>query len=369
MLPYRPALRFKQGEYTAAGSIRADVQKYVRPYYILPPMIEQDPELGRALTHDEIATVTGRRIAKHWPLYPAYLDTQYMLESASQEGIIRLYQVARAQNANLIAVAPASDLANPIWQNLALDVFPRLAIHLRAEELDGDELAKGMDALGIEAADCEIFVDFSDLELGMEDVVSVVNGILDALSEIATWGSIVFQGSNFPIKNPAEAGRTATIPRHEWTIFKEVLRDCDIPHDRLGFSDFGADCGKIQFPTRKSSAIAIPHVRYTTKTSTLVIRGAATGGQSERMVSVLKELIGHPDFAGKGFSYADKRMWDTANGRATAGTASNWREWNMAHHIIRVVTDLAALTGVSLEEEDVLEENEQISMFDVGTNG
>lgn len=330
-------------------------------------MIEQDPELGRALTHDEIATVTGRRIAKHWPRYSAYLDAQYMLAEPSHEGIIRLYQVARAQNANLIAVAPASDLANPIWQKLALTAFPRLAIHLRAGDLDGNQLAEGMKALGIEAADCEIFVDFSDLELGMEDVGAVVNGTLDALSEIATWGCIVFQGSNFPTKNPAEAGKTATVPRHEWTIFNEALRDCVIPHNRLGFSDFGADCGKINFPTRKSGAIAIPHVRYTTKTSTLVIRGAATGSQSERMVSVLKELTEHSDFAGKGFSYADKRMWDTANGRATAGTASNWREWNMAHHIIRVVTDLAALTGVSLEEDEVLEKIEQISMFKTGT--
>jgi hypothetical protein len=224
-----------------------------------------------------------------------------------------------------------------------------------------------MKSLGINAADCEIFVDFSNLELGMEDVGAVVNGTLDALSEIANWGCIVFQGSNFPTKNPAEAGKTAIVPRHEWTIFNEAMRDCDIPHARLGFSDFGADCGKINFPTRKSSAIAIPHVRYTTKTSTLVIRGAATGNQSERMVAVLKVLTAHPDFAGKAFSYADKRMWDTANRSATAGTASNWREWNMAHHILRVVTDLAAFTGVSLDEDELLVEMEQADLFMAGS--
>jgi hypothetical protein len=363
MLPYRPALRFKQGEYTAVGGIRADLQEFVRPYFILPPLVEKDPELGQVLTHDQIATVTGQRIAKHWPRYPAYLDAQYMLAEPSDEGIVRLYRVARAQNDKLIAVAPASDLANPIWSKLALPTFPRLAIHLRAENLDAEQLAEGIKSLGIDAADCEIFVDFSDLELGMEDVGAIVNGTLDDLSEIAQWGCIVFQGSNFPTKNPAEAGKTAIVPRHEWTIFNEALRDCDIPHDRLGFSDFGADCGKINFPKKKSSAIAIPHIRYTTKTSTLVIRGAATGNQSERMVAVLKELTGHADFAGKSFSYADKRMWDTANGRATAGTASNWREWNMAHHILRVVTDLAAMTGVSLEEDEVLEEIEQVEMF------
>lgn len=363
MLPYRPALRFKQGEYTAAGSIRADVQKYVRPYFILPPLIEKDPKLGRVLTHDEIATVTGGRIAKYWPRYPAYLDAQYMLAEPSDEGITRLYQVARAQNAHLIPIAPASDLANPIWQKLALGTFPRLAIHLRAEDLDADQLSAGLISLGIDASECEIFVDFSDLELGMDDVSAIVNGTLDDLTEIAPWGCIVFQGSNFPTKNPAEAGKTAIVPRHEWTIFNEALRDCSVPHDRLGFSDFGADCGKINFPTKKSSAIAIPHVRYTTKTSTLVIRGAATGNQSERMVAVLKVLTEHPDFAGKSFSYADKRMWDTANGHATAGTASNWREWNMAHHILCVVHDLAALSDLTVGEDVVEDDAEQFLLF------
>lgn len=363
MLPYRPALRFKQGEYTAAGRIRTDVQKYVRPFFILPPLIEQDPELGRALTHDEIATVTGRRIAKHWPLYPAYLDTQYMLSEPNTVGIARLFKVARAQNDKLIAVAPASDLANPVWSTLALATFPRLAIHLRAEELDADQLTQGLKSLGIDAAECEIFVDFSDLELDMEDVSAVVNGTLNDLSEIAPWGCIVFQGSNFPTTNPAEAGKTAIVPRHEWTIFKDALNDCDIPNERIGFSDFGADCGKINFPKKKGGAIPIPHIRYTTKTSTLVIRGVANGNQSERIVAVLKALAEHTDFAGRGFSYADKRMWDTANGRATAGTASNWREWNMAHHILRVVTDLLELTGVSLDEDEVLEDMEQTELF------
>lgn len=120
MLPYRPALRFKQGEYNAAGRIRPIMQKYVRPYFILPPLIEKDPELGRVLTHDEIAYVTGKRIGTYWPRYPAYMDAQYIMKEPSDEGICRLFQVARARNANLIAVIPASDLGNRVWRGLLL---------------------------------------------------------------------------------------------------------------------------------------------------------------------------------------------------------------------------------------------------------
>ncbi len=363
MLPYRPALKFKQGEYTAAGGIRPDMQKYVRPYFILPPLIDKDPELGRVLNHDEIAYVTGERIGKHWPHRPAYMDAQYLMAEPSDEGITRLFQVARARNDKLIAVVPAADLANPLWRTLALTTFPRIAIHLRAEEMDGEQLKKGMKALAIDASDCEIVVDFSGLELDPKIATDVVSGTFTELAEIANWGCIVFQGSNFPATNPAEAGKTQIVPRHEWTVFMAAMRDCDIPHERLGFSDFGADCGKINFPKKAGGAIPIPHVRYTTKTSTMVIRGKEGGKQSDRMIEVLKTLVAHADFAGKAFSYADKRMWDAANGLATAGNPSMWREWNMAHHISRVVQDIAAMAAIEFEEEVVREDAEQIDLF------
>lgn len=47
MLPYRPSLRFKQGEYRAAAGIAPDMKKYLRPYFIVPPLKEVDPEKGR----------------------------------------------------------------------------------------------------------------------------------------------------------------------------------------------------------------------------------------------------------------------------------------------------------------------------------
>ena len=52
MQPYRPALRFKQGEYRAAHALPLDMQEHLRPYFIVPPPKESDPELGRAPTVD-----------------------------------------------------------------------------------------------------------------------------------------------------------------------------------------------------------------------------------------------------------------------------------------------------------------------------
>lgn len=363
MLPYRPALRFKQGEYNAAGRIRPAMQQYVRPYFILPPIIEKDPEMGRVLTHDEIAYVTGERIGKHWPRLPAYMDAQYLMSAPDDVALRRLYKVARARNPNLIAVIPAADIANPVWRDLLLSTYPRAAIHIPAEDWDGDTLRSGLAEIGLEASDCEVFIDFAGLELDPDIATEVVSGAFDDLSEVANWGCIIFQGSNFPTTNPAEPDSTQLVPRHEWTIFNSAVRTCGVPVERLGFSDFGADCGQINFPKKKGGAIPIPHVRYTTATSTVVVRGKASGKQSAVMTEVLTTLVARSDFAGKSFSYADRRMWEVANGKATAGNASQWREWNMAHHITRVVHDLALISGIQFEEETEQPEPEQIDLF------
>jgi hypothetical protein len=64
------------------------------------------------------------------------------------------------------------------------------------------------------------------------------------------------------------------------------------------------------------------------------------------MTDVFKRLIESEHFSGQGFSYADRRMWEAAKGIATCGNPSMWREWNMAHHMVRVVRDLGAMAGI-----------------------
>ena len=364
MLPYRPAQRFKQGEYLACARVQPDMQKYLRPYFIAPPPKERDPEQGRPLAPDEIAYISGERIGKHWPLYSAYLDAQYVLPALGNDGLLRLFQIARARNNKLIAVVPACDLQNPVWRMLLRHEAPRIAVHLPFEHFDPDKLRDGVAALGVSALDCEVFVDFTGADLTPDIAVDAIAGTLEMVADVAPWGCVVFQASNFPTTNPAEENSTYLVARHEWTIYKRLLKECSIPKNRLGFSDFGADCGKIAFPRGGGGGRPIPHVRYTTKDATLVVRGASTGAQSPNMVNVLNQLIEHPDFAGQAFSYADRRMWEAAKGLVPPGNPSIWREWNMAHHMTRVLRDLGAYSGVSFADGPITEIVEQTYLFE-----
>ncbi|WP_281968988.1 beta family protein [Roseovarius nanhaiticus] len=118
----------------------------------------------------------------------------------------------------------------------------------------------------------------------------------------------------------------------------------------------------MNFPTKRGAAIPIPPVRHTTKTDT-VFRWKAAGKQSEVMKAVRIELVGRPDFAGKMLSYADRRIWDAANGHVTPGNANKWREWNMARHITRVCSELATMSGLWFVDEVEYDEPEEINIF------
>jgi Beta protein len=364
MLPYRPALRFKQGEYLAAAKIPRDIQKHIEPYFIIPPPKERDPEKGRPLTLDEIAYQTGERIGKHWPLYRAYLDPQYVLLALRDAGVQQMFRIAQARNPMLVPVVTVSQLGNPLWRQFLRPVAPRLAINLPYEQIDPVALVEGLKAIGCRAEDVDIFIDFTGAPFDLEDIASSVAGILDSVAEIAPWRSITFQGSAYPTKNPAEEGKDFLVPRREWSVFLQAMAECSVAPERIGFSDFGADCGEINFP-KKSGGKPIPHSRYTSAKSTFVVRGASTGKHAVTMTDVFTRLIGSEHFSGQGFSYADRRMWEAAKGHASCGNPSMWREWNMAHHMVRVVRDLGAMVGITFADGPVTTISEQGVLFEV----
>ncbi len=362
MLPYRPALRFKQGEYLAAARIPREIQKHIEPYFIIRPPKERDPEKGGPLTADEIAHLTGERLGKHWPLYRAYLDPQYVLPLLRDDGLMRMFQIAQARNPNLVPAVTLSQLQNPVWQKLVRPTAPRLAIHLPFEQLDDVALIEGLRAVGCRAEDTDVFIDFTGAPFELEDIAASVAGQFDALAEIAPWRHIIFQGSAYPVKNPAEEGKEIAVHRHEWMTFLRAMADCNVAPERLGYSDFGADCGEINFP-RKGGGKPIRHARYTGAKTTFVVRGKDTGSHADNMTDVFKRLIESEHFSGQGFSYADRRMWEAAKGISTCGNPSMWREWNMAHHMVRVVRDLGALAGVTFADGPVSKVPAQASLF------
>ncbi|MGN6365896.1 beta family protein [Asticcacaulis taihuensis] len=351
MLPYYPCLRFKQGEYVAMAKLPSDVLPYVEPRFVVPPPKERDPELGRVPNIDEIAHMTGDRVGKHWPLRRAFLDTRFVADELGDEGLRTLFRLAQARNPNIVPVATVSDLCNPLFLDIQCKNGPvKLSVLVDYEQVDRGALATGLSVLGLSAADCVLFIDFTGATLKPEIAAGSISGVFGLFNEIGPWHRIVFQASNFPETNPPEYGKNKFVPRDEWFAFHEAMKECDVPPERIGYGDFGADTGKMVFPRSKGGGKATRHIRYTGKTHTLIVFADKDGKDAEQMKKVCQRVMGNDSYAGQQFSEADNRIFRVANGMDGPGNASMWREWNTMHHVMRVVRDLGAMDDVKFAD-------------------
>lgn len=363
MLPYHPALKLKLGEYVAASRISPDIQRLVCPRFVICPLKERDPEKGAPLTPAEIAHFSGERMGKYWPIRPAFIDTQFAAPDLGDDGVKTLYRIAQGRNPKLIPVASVSDLFNPIFRLFLAPARPRLGIYLPYSEVNPTILLEGLKAIGCDPADAVVFIDFTGTDLNPTIAAGSVAAIFDRLNEAAVWARLVFQGSAYPKKNPADAGGYALVPRDEWKTFHAAAREWSLPKGVAAYGDFGADCGEMVFPNG-SSGRAILHLRYTTTEHTLVVRGKKDGKDLAVMKDVFQRILDSGHFAGQSFSYADDRIWRGAKGLDGSGNASMWREWNMAHHLTRVVRDLGAIEGITFGGGHVSTAPEQISLLE-----
>jgi hypothetical protein len=259
---YVPALRLKQGEYRGLQRLSPDVADKILPRLVVPPPKERDPEKRRPLTKDEIIYETGRRIAAHWPLRNALLDVRFLFkdfgEIESAEWLPRMFDVAREAGAKPIPMVDLSDARTPrivgTRQTLAKDGTSKIGIRVEYTEIDDDlpeKIAALMMALGVGPNECTVLADFADADFSNpEAVADIAQRAVEDLQFIGRWHQIVFQGTNYPVVNPAQPNSSEVIPRNEWLAWKTAIKLDGKSSNHLLFGDYGADCAEFKFSNK-----------------------------------------------------------------------------------------------------------------------
>lgn len=370
---YVPTLRFKQGEYLALRELATDVADRIVPRLVIPPLKDRDPEEGCRPTKEEILLWTGRRIGRHWPMRPAFLDPHFLLAAFGDEKIAdwlpRLFGGIRGASGIPIPVADLEDMNSVRGQAFQLvlskDLDTQLAVRIQSGEVNDDLAGRvdtAMSQLGIVPENCALLLDFADADFSdVEAVASVASAALEDVQAIGLWRAVVFQGTNFPDKNPAAPDSSTTIPRNEWLAWRTAVQnDPDLPA-RLIFGDYGADSARFKFQSGGISPI--PHYRYCIPDSWLVVRGGSNGCRKDTMQAVSRSILDSGKFAGRDFSWADEFIYGTANGHAGPGNASTWRQVNTVHHITHVVSEIGLFAGFGVERRAVATRPNQASLF------
>lgn len=360
---YVPALRMKRGELEGLFWLREDVSDCIIPLLIVPPAKERSSSSQESLfVAEKSIPDVGGILSKYWVNRKVFVDPRVLFKEYGADA----------------AVNWLSELFNRAWR-LGVHAIPCSSLTTLEEVgagafktaiLDGDgvkfcllipsadmaDLSIGtrvrdmLQSLGLKPSECAVVTDFTDADLSEPSFVApIVQNALEQLQNIGQWQMVIFLGTHYPEKNPAEPGQTFSCARNEWNAWTQAVRFDPSTAEQMVFGDFAADSAKIDFKTGRAQPIR--HVRYTTATEWLVVRGEAEGSDYEVMKDVFERIVTSERFAGAGFSNADAYIYDVArNNASSAGNATTWRQVNTAHHITQVVADIAAVRKIPISK-------------------
>lgn len=370
---YVPALRMKAGELAGLRDLALDVAERVLPRLIVPPPGERDRMIEAQLFSVQNEPNIATALAAHWLNRSVLVDATYLVPEFGQETLgvwlPRMFERAWRSGVAAIPLVASADLTahtrNAYRSALASGPI-RLGIVVPSGDLVGRDalapLLKEIEAMGLSASDCAIIADFSDTEVSRPEIVApIIGGALNLLQEIGRWRVIVFQGTNYPDRNPADPGSQCVVQRTEWTAWRQAVGFDPATAEHMVFGDYAADCATISFGA--SNARAIRHYRYTTPDGWLVQRGAESGTDATVMRDVCIRIVDSGHFAGRYFSSADEYIFKTAQGWAGPGNSTNWRSVNTTHHITRVISDIGGVRGFTLQKGGASSSQFQHDMF------
>ena len=362
---YGPGLRLKEGELGGLFSLGKDVADRVAPRLIVPPKAEQEETDQRLLFESESVPALGSILSKYWQKRPAFIDVRYLTAEFEPERVHdwlpRMFHSARSQEVVGIPVATLAQLKGEqmgaFQASLSDNTSSRIAFCINSTDFIDtptlrDDLHRAVDELGLSPSECTIFLDFSDADLSLPEAVEgVIRGAFEDLQDMGLWSQLIFQGTNYPEKNPALPDDRALVARSEWKAWKQAIRYSASTQEFMVFGDYAADCAKMNF--KKGGARPIGHYRYATEDNWLVQRVADGVSLEAGMREVCKNIVGSKYFAGPDFSSADEFIYLCAHGQNGVGNATTWRAINTTHHITQVVSDLGKVKNISLMKRAV----------------
>lgn len=372
---YCPALRAKGGELAGLLDLEPEIAERVRPRLIVPPPSERDNEFQASLLASGTFPDVSRILAGHWRR-SAFVDATYLMDEFGRDQLGHwfplMFERARAAGAHPIPLVSLRDLlrGDPKEYSAAVDSTEELKFGLvvSSGDLTDSELVKrglgALEQLGLSPDDCAIIADFHDSDFSDPALVApVIEGVLETLRTEALWRQVIFQGTNFPEKNPAEPNSYSLVPRNEWIAWRRAVTFDPETADQMIFGDYAADCAKINFG--QSGGRAIRHYRYAIPNAWLVQRGADQGSHRSTMRQVCKAIVSSGKFCGRDFSVADEHIYQMSRDSDRSGTARDWRATNITHHVTMIVTDLGEIRGIRFARRTVSSSGEQMSLLNI----
>jgi hypothetical protein len=354
-LHYVPILKWKLGEYQALARLESSVKDRVTPLIELPA-VGYDFENSRvAKSLDDHLKDFGRRLKAKWASRTCFVDTKNIASSERMADgthpLERVMQLARTEGCTAIPVVALSSDADYRRAAALSDLLDGngAAIRLQLEDFDrphfADDIARCLDELTVGISEADLIVDLCDQHfLPVTVFVQTLRASLQRLPTLNRWRTFTVAGSSYP-KTLADIGATAMVPRREWALYRELVRQIGHESRIPTFGDYAvAHPDPVELDMRLIKPFA--KLRYTTPEDWYIAKGRAVRTSGfDQYRAMCDAVVRQPFFDGAAFSDGDRYIAECAAGTETTGNLTTWVWVSSNRHITRVVADLSTFHG------------------------
>lgn len=372
---YSPTLRLKEGEVVALANLAPIVRSYICPVFVAAPPADRDPEKRRPLTAEELIVENGRRVARAWGNGSCMLDVRFLIDKlgieAAASWIPGVFKASVEVGARPGVVVSLADARGPmlLGSERAMERHGLFAaIRLTLSDLQETDLEERLGAVlrfvDRTPQESVAIVDFGDADVGVAAIAAdVLLAAYERLAVFGRWKKIILSTTSYPEKNPAKENDLILVPRTETAIWERIFESRSVDAGVAVMGDFGPDSAKFKFAG--GSFLPIPHYRYSTITHWLVVRGKKDAKQASNVISIARRLVADKNYLGPDFSFGDRYIWDSSNGRVVGGP-KEWRAANVNHHLQLTTKQLGTRYGVQVPA--LATRPEQVSLLSILDN-
>ena len=353
---YVPLLRWRAGEYRALKRLSAACREKTVPLLeVLPP--DYDFALRQPKKHiDEQLKPFVKQIEDHWPNRTALIDAvQIPTPTRMGDGrhpLTFIFDEARAKGLRLTPVT-ALDRDVGYQQSVrAIVAADAYGVGLRCsleEVLDPDfemNVRNLLGQLGTSANAIDILLDLGNPKFDPQDsLIAIIASVLAGVGIFASARSVTMLATSFPDSLTSLQYGLGVLPRREWVLYKALLAALPASVRRPGFGDYVV--AAVEFPKGDMRFMrGSPNIRYAIDDAWLVAKTKRQKSNNNHAYPGLcGAIIASGSFAGAAFSEGSKYIDDCRLGIEKMGNPTTWKWVATNHHITKVVSDIAKLSG------------------------
>lgn len=352
---YVPAIKWRQGEYTALEELRAHHKADLTPLVDVPPIPWDFAEERPTKTIDSHLSKIPDQMLKSWGNARSIFIDMGLVDpavrfSTGQHPLDALFMALTFPAIQAIPVT-ATDRDDD-YQTAVATIVARdgRGLCIRAEADDFQDagsftiLTDLIDSFGTDRIAIDLILDMGAIAAGQSGLMArIVSAALLQLGGATEFRTLTVLSGAFPVDLAAVPQGVSLLPRSDWAMWLN-LRSLSLAR-KPSFGDYTA-AHPIPKEVDPRLMQASASIRYASDTDWVIARGRSVNspkfggyGQFNRLSAA---LIGHPAFTGASFSWSSDFVTACAAGGGT-GNLTTWRKVATNRHMSRTAHQIASL--------------------------